>query len=440
MANLQPLNGNMKLREAWPVIEANDEALNAELAAQSDRIDNIVAGGGESNVEIVDARQPATGPAYPTLKERLDTEHGGLTAQLADNAQARNGLNANAIINGNFDVWQRGTSFSNPKNEYTADRFHIGVVTTGTPPTVTHTREYLQGDIAGASAFYRFTTSGAGTGPGANDVYNIQQRVENGVRYLCGAGRKITLSFYARSSIVGKRIGTTFSQQYGSGGGGSPSESIVGTTFTLTNSWQKFEVTVETNTLTGKTFGANRDDFLIATIAIMWGANRAGSYGSLSEEMFGGAGTVDIAQIQLCSGETAQPYQPRSFAEELALCQRYYEKSYAIGTRPETATANGSLSFQTRVAINASTIGNLYPGQLAFKVRKRTTPTVVIYSSDTGAPSAVRNANNSTDRTGVSADLVSDSAIGRLAVDATSANAISLDHVLRFHWVADAEL
>jgi len=81
MANLQPLNGNMTLREAWPKIEANDEALNTELAAQSDRIDNIVAQSGDDITEIVDARQPESGTAYPTLKERLDTEHGELRAE-----------------------------------------------------------------------------------------------------------------------------------------------------------------------------------------------------------------------------------------------------------------------------------------------------------------------------------------------------------------------
>lgn len=55
--------------------------VETEQTAQSDRIDNIVASGGESNVEIVDARED-----YGTLRERLDTEHGVVTAQLAAKA------------------------------------------------------------------------------------------------------------------------------------------------------------------------------------------------------------------------------------------------------------------------------------------------------------------------------------------------------------------
>ena len=44
------------------------------------RVDNIVAGAGASNTEILDARQPATGPAFPILRDRLNNTD----AQLAD--------------------------------------------------------------------------------------------------------------------------------------------------------------------------------------------------------------------------------------------------------------------------------------------------------------------------------------------------------------------
>ncbi|KUP22418.1 hypothetical protein [Paenibacillus sp. DMB5] len=54
--------------------------VETEQSAQSERIDNIVASGGESNIEIVDARQPATGPAYPILGDRLNA----VDEQLAD--------------------------------------------------------------------------------------------------------------------------------------------------------------------------------------------------------------------------------------------------------------------------------------------------------------------------------------------------------------------
>lgn len=80
MANLENLRGDLKLREAWPKIEHNDRALNADIASLDQRIDNIISQAGDSNTEIVDARQPVSGSAFPVLKDRLDATD----AQMAD--------------------------------------------------------------------------------------------------------------------------------------------------------------------------------------------------------------------------------------------------------------------------------------------------------------------------------------------------------------------
>lgn len=61
-----------------PVSGASSVKQALDLTKQ--RVDNIVASGGESNIEIVDARQPATGPAFPVLGERLNN----VDAQWAD--------------------------------------------------------------------------------------------------------------------------------------------------------------------------------------------------------------------------------------------------------------------------------------------------------------------------------------------------------------------
>lgn len=84
MANLEDLQGSQKLSDAWQIIDRNEKALNDELAEHDQRITNIVAGAGDSNTEIVDARLPDGGTSFPTLKDRLDTEHGQVVAQLAD--------------------------------------------------------------------------------------------------------------------------------------------------------------------------------------------------------------------------------------------------------------------------------------------------------------------------------------------------------------------
>jgi hypothetical protein len=250
-----------------------------------------------------------------------------------------------AIINGNFDIWQRGTSFVNPAGGvYTADRFTVdNGVTSGTlPTTLTHSRLTLtSGDLGGSFYAYRLTTNGAGSGFTGGDHYFLDQLIENGVRFLCGSGRSVTVSFYARSDIAGKRIGITPAQFYGTGGSPSAAEAdLPGTNFTLTNAWQRFSHTFPTNTLVGKTFGTNNDDYLSIRIAYMWGPSWSSSFSTGTPETFGGSGNIDIAQVQVCSGTTALPFQPRLVPDETELCHRYYRVGgFGAFGRWDSATA-----------------------------------------------------------------------------------------------------
>ena len=97
----------------------------------------------------------------------------------------------NKLINGNFDVWQRGTSFSSTvsgTSAYTADRWKAGG---GTSTTVSRQAFTLgQTDVPGEPTYY---ARWAITNNSQN--YEFQQRIED-VRTL--AGKKATISFYAR--------------------------------------------------------------------------------------------------------------------------------------------------------------------------------------------------------------------------------------------------
>lgn len=148
----------------------------------------------------------------------------------------------------------------------------------------------------------------------------------------------------------------------------------------------------------------------------------------------------EMTQMGLYDGGEQRPWLPRSIGDERMACMRYFEKTYAQDTAPGTAIAfPGICLFQTRTAINASVSGALNQSW-AFKVAKRTTPTCVIYSPQISTPNAIRNASAGTDRTGVTAGDVMELGIGKLVVDATSANAIALDALTAFHFTAAAEL
>lgn len=69
---------SLSITYSGPVAGASSVKQAIDLTKQ--RVDNIVASGGTSNIEIVDARQPATGEAYPVLGARLNN----VDAQLAD--------------------------------------------------------------------------------------------------------------------------------------------------------------------------------------------------------------------------------------------------------------------------------------------------------------------------------------------------------------------
>jgi len=294
-------------------------------------------------------------------------------------------MSRQAIINGNFDVWQRGTTsatLADGTTTFTADRWKDVLADDGgTLPTLTRTRELLtSGDIPNAFYYSRLTTNGAGTSLGVNSYHFYRESIENGVRNLCGLGKKVTVSFYARSSIASKRICPVLIQNYGSGGSPSTQEPILGTPITLTSTWTKYTATFTTNTLVGKTFGTVNDDAIRMDFYSVWGTTWGNTYvqTSVTAETYVGAGYIDIAQVQLCAGDVALPFQPKSFEEELRACQRYYEKSYDYVTAPATNTTVGAMNFNSiRKSASDTRIGTIF-----FKVFKRTVPTVKFYQTD----------------------------------------------------------
>jgi hypothetical protein len=95
------------------------------------------------------------------------------------------------------------------------------------------------------------------------------------------------------------------------------------------------------------------------------------------------AGTV--ANVQLEKGSTATEFETRPFAEELALCQRYYQKSYNINVAPGTVTDVGKV-------MDMSTGTYLFIDR-PLKCSMRHAPTVVLYNPGTGATGTWRDAS-----------------------------------------------
>jgi hypothetical protein len=282
-----------------------------------------------------------------TAGQVLQVNSGATAPEWATPASASNLFYAgkNKIINGKFDVWQRGTSFGSPASgTYTADRFKFSADGSGATRTLSQ-QTFTPGTapVAGYESqfFFRFDQSVAGTG----GSFNVLQQLIEDVRTF--AGQTVTISFWAKAA-ASTSITTGFDRNYGSGGSSSDF-GISTATHTLTTSWVRYTNTVSLASLTGKTIGA--------------GSYLTTSFGMPNNATF----TVDIWGVQVEAGSTATDFQTAtgSIAGELALCQRY---CYVVqgNTTNASSLGTGYWNGTTNVV-----------GFLSSKSQMRTTPTLI---------------------------------------------------------------
>jgi hypothetical protein len=252
--------------------------------------------------EDVDGSQWVQVQANSALTAGIESRVGALESQ----AIAYGNPNPNVIINGGFDIWQRGTSFT-PTNGvivYTADRFWV-YRDTGSAVTVSR-QTFSPGSAPSANVsapyFYRFAQTTTGSGGSLN---LISQYVEDARTF---AGRTVTYSFWAKADAA-RTITPQISRGYGSGG--SAEETIfTGSAITLTTSWARYSVTVPIPTISGKTVNDASNSNIALTMKL---ANNT-------------VQTVDVWGVQLEVGSTATSFRRNapSIQGELAACQRYY--------------------------------------------------------------------------------------------------------------------
>ena len=234
----------------------------------------------------------------------------------------------NLIINGNFNVWQRSTN-SGPvggSGYWAADRWWSSIGASSTSMTLSQqTFTAGQTDVPyEPTYFHRYTQTGTSTGAG-----NFHQRIED-VR--TAAGQTVTLSFYAKASTA-ITINTWANQNFGSGG--STTVSTSATPHSVTTSWQKFTHTINIPSISGKTIGSS------SYVRIYFGTP------------IGAGFDFDLAQVQLELGDTATPFENRSYGTELALCERYFQKIDG-GFGVATASTNVQINVVMRVPMRAT--------------------------------------------------------------------------------------
>lgn len=140
--------------------------------------------------------------------------------------------------------------------------------------------------------------------------------------------------------------------------------------------------------------------------------------------------TLTLGDVQLEQGSmTVAPlFERRPIGMELALCQRYFEKSYSQADSPGTAGANGYEYWY-----NAQT-GASAGIKVTYKVNKRSSPTTLTtYSSATGAAGNIRNITGAAD---VASTTISNGEHG-FVLQTNAAGALAF---YAAHWAVSSEL
>jgi len=214
----------------------------------------------------------------------------------------------NKIINGDFGIWQRGTTFTNPAGDtYTADRFMIDYGTAAPTSNSVTRQTFTPGTapVAGYEGvfFFRSTLTTVGT----TSRLSIHHKIENVQTY---AGQTVTLSFFAKADSA-RTLAGFIQQNFGSGGSTTVSTAI--TSQSITTAWTRFSMQIAVPSISGKTIGTS-------------------SFLNIRLDQAVAAGSVlELWGLQLEAGPVATPFQTATgtIQGELAACQRYYQK---IGT------------------------------------------------------------------------------------------------------------
>ena len=275
----------------------------------------------------------------------------------------------NKIINADFAINQRGFSSTTTNLAFGFDRFFISYGG-GTYTNSLQTFTAGTAPVAGYEGknFARLVTASQSA---AADFAAYVHRIES-VRTF--AAQTVTVSMWAKASTGTPKIGVSITQDFGVAGSALVVTSPA--TQSITSSWVRYSFTVAVPSIAGKTIGTSGDN-LTVTFWTSAGTTISGlGYPAVGIQNV----TIDTWGWQIEAGSKATPFQTASGGSpqaELAMCQRYYAKSYESATTVPTNSSAGGLNFANA---GATTPNLTYLTTVRLPVSMRTAPTVTIYS------------------------------------------------------------
>jgi hypothetical protein len=335
--------------------------------------------------------------------------------------------NRNAIINGDFNIWQRATSFvAIGVNTYNADRWKYAknsaavhdISRSTDVPTVAQS-----GRLFSYSVLIDCQTIAASV---ATSDYVVYQQAIEGYNFLSIAQRTSTLSFWVKATKIGTYCICLLNS-------GVDRSYVAEYTINASDTWEYKTITIPASPNSG-TWNYSNGAGIFVTFTLCAGSTyqttantwQNGNFMATANQLNAcdnAANNFRLCGVQLEAGSIATPFEQRTFQQELELCQRYYETTY---DQVAAGTATGTGRF---IASNASS-SFLTPTSIVFKVSKRAIPSCAVYSDATGAVNKVYTG---------SADInasVTEAAKNHLIMAVASA----MGGQFSFQWKADAEL
>lgn len=328
----------------------------------------------------------------------------------------------NLIINGDFQVWQRGAGGSYAANTITvgtwnvADRWKIAVYASSSA--------YVSQQAGSLTNTYcaRVGRTNGNSDTSAILLYtNLFPDMVRGT-----ASNYLTITFKARcganysptASALGMTVytGTSTSDQDGHNGAYTGTATVINSNVTLTTSWQTFTLT------SAAAIGSTVTQICVNPSMTPTGTAGAADY-------------FEITDVQLEIGALATAFERKTFNEQLALCRKYYIKSFLYTTSPAQSVGIDTGEFIWAALQAGSGSFNQSP-MYVFPTQMRTTPTITLYNP-AAANAQMRNEASAQDGSSTNTDNLTAQGF---TVNGNNSATTSITFQYGIHFQAEAEL
>ncbi|MEE3254297.1 MAG: hypothetical protein VX199_01215, partial [Chloroflexota bacterium] len=292
----------------------------------------------------------------------------------------------NKVYNADFHIWQRASTANltgSASAYYTADRWK----------TAHNVGAYTQSRQQGAQKYghnrgLRMACTTAEAAPSATAYCYIKQGFEGwdlqemkaGSAPLGGTPQIFVISFWVKSSLTGTYVMQNWCT--------SSSTCCATYTIDVANTWEKKVLAFPGNNQGGfaddnswnwdirwwLVAGSNYTSSALQTTWANVGGTTTGFATGQTNFASSDANTWDISGIQWELGDTATAFEGKSIQQDIAECQRYYQKSYNMTVDPGTNGATGASSGLAIYSSGSQGLGARWTQPM------RSAPTVTLYT------------------------------------------------------------